>query len=180
MLLLAVVLFSGCGPKGEDGDTYMALDWVYSPLFIDFPMLPDVVVSETYYFHPDGTYYGAYIAWDGTYWVFDYSIEADEGEWGFLDLPGQDGADRFYTLYLYSWGPELYSLDLGKSADGEPLEKACAATAERDTSETRSVGSAPAAPDLSVYDLGDPKEYFFESSGFGYRLRVTGRSYAPR
>ena len=103
-LALALLLLVGCGPQGEDGTSYLALDWTFQPLTIDFPQLPAVVVPDTYYWHPEGLYYGEYVAWDGSWWVFDYRIEVDPGDWGIGGFPGADGADRFYTMYLYSRG----------------------------------------------------------------------------
>ena len=47
------------------------------------------------------------------------------GQEGFLFLPGEDGADRFYTMYLYSWGPGLYYFDVTAKAlalEGQALK----------------------------------------------------------
>ena len=185
--LLAVFALSGCGPKGEDGDTYMALDWVYAPRYIDFPMLPHLVIAENYYNHPEGVHYAAYVAWDGTFWDFEYAIEVDEGYWGFMDIPGADGADRFYTLYLYSWGPEMYLLELGKAADAGVRAAAAAASEEAakaaelgmQGSQERRLQAAEARPDLSGYDLEEGDAYGFESRGDGWRISIRGRGYAP-
>jgi len=188
--LLAVFALSGCGPKGEDGDAYMALDWVYAPRYIDFAMLPDVVIAENYYGHPQGVYYAAYVAWDGTFWDFEYTIEVDEGYWGFMDIPGVDGADRYYTLYLYSWGPEMYLLELGKYVAGASRAAAGEPAAEEETArraelgiearEARRLRAAEAPPDLSGYDLDAVEPYSFESRGEGWRVSIRGMGYVPQ
>ena len=112
LLGLIVLAFStGCGLQGEDGTSYLALDWVYAPQQLYFPAMPSLGLAGVHYQHPEGTYYGEYIAWDGSYYSFYYMIEVNEGEYGAALLPGADGMDRYYTMYLYSWGPQLYYVD---------------------------------------------------------------------
>jgi hypothetical protein len=186
-LALTLLLLAGCGPQGEDGTSYLALDWTYTPISIDFPELPAVVVPETYYWHPEGVYHGEYIAWDGSGHIFNYEIQVDEGDWGFGGYTGADGADRFYTMYLYSWGPELSYVELSKSLslvqpapDGE-------APAAREQAMAAALGLQPSsggrltsgAIDPAHFDLDHPEPYRFESSGPGYRLLIEGQRYRP-
>jgi hypothetical protein len=189
VLTLVLSVLSGCGPQGEDGDSYMSLDWVYAPRYIDIPMLPSVVVAKAYYEHPDGYYDAAYIAWDGSYWVFQYRIEIDRGSWGFLDIPGADGADRYYTMQLYSWGPELTYMEVWKSLSGldaeEPAsrersraeELGVAPSRERSYEESSAAGDEPV--DISLYDTENPHDYTFETGGPGYRITIQGKRYSP-
>jgi hypothetical protein len=188
-LALALLLLVGCGPRGEDGTSYLALDWAnnYAPLSIDFPQLPDTVVQGTYYWHPEGLYHGEYVAWEGSWWVFSYRIEVDEGDWGIGGFTGADGADRFYTMYLYSWGPELSYVELSQSLslvkpsptgeDPAAREQARAAALGLQPSSGRSVSSG--AIDASRFDLAHPEPYHFERTGPGYRLLIEGQRYSP-
>jgi hypothetical protein len=186
-LALALLLLVGCGPQGDDGTSYLSLDWTYAPLSIDFPQLPDTVVPGTYYWHPEGLHPGEYVAWDGSWWVFTYRIEVDEGDWGFGGWPGADGSDRFYTMYLYSWGPELSYVEISQSLSlVEPLpsgenpaarEQSKAASLGLQPSTARRVTSAPA--DAARFDLEHPEPYRFERTGAGYRLLIEGQRYRP-
>ena len=145
------------------------------------------MVPGTYYWHPEGVHHGEYIAWDGSGHIFNYEIQVDEGDWGIGGYPGADGADRFYTMYLYSWGPELSYVELSKSLslvqpapDGE-------APAAREQAKAASLGLQPSsggrlasgAIDPARYDLDHPEPYRFEQSGPGYRLLIEGQRYRP-
>ena len=186
-LALALLLLVGCGPQGEDGTSYLALDWTYTPLTIDFQQLPAVVVPGTYYWHPEGLYHGEYIAWEGSLWVFNYRIEVDEGDWGIGGFTGAEGADRFYTMYLYSWGPELSYVELSSSLslvqphpdseDPAAREQARAAALGVQPSSARS--PAAGAIDAARFDLDHPEPYRFERTGPGYRLLIEGQRYSP-
>jgi len=187
VLALTLLLLVGCGPQGEDGTSYLALDWTYTPLTLDFPQLPAAVVPGTYYWHPEGLYHGEYVAWEGSWWVFNYRIEVDDGDWGIGDIPGPDGADRFYTMYLYSWGPELSYVELSSSLslvqphpageDPAAKEQARAAALSLQPSSTRQAPST--AIDATRFDLDHPEPYRFERTGPGYRLLIEGHRYAP-
>jgi hypothetical protein len=187
-LALALLLLVGCGPQGEDGTSYLALDWTYQPRTIDFPQMPAVVVPGTYYWHPEGLFYGEYVAWDGGWWVFDYRIEVDPGDWGIGGFAGADGADRFYTMYLYSTGPELSYVELSRSlslvqphpAGENPAvrEQARAAALGVQPPSAGSVASGPV--DAARFDLDHPEPYHFERTGPGYRLWIEGRRYSPK
>jgi hypothetical protein len=183
--LIAFVFLSGCGVLGEDGTSYMALDWVYAPQQLYFPAMPPFGQVGVHYQHPDGTYYGEYVAWDGSYYSFYYTVEVNEGEYGVMLLPGPDGMDRYYTMYLYSWGPELYYVDQSKSftptgIESGSLERARADQLGLEPSRSAEVGNQRTTLDESDYDLDDPQEYLFESQGPGYSLRIEGRRYPPK
>jgi hypothetical protein len=186
-LALALLLLVGCGPQGEDGTSYLALDWTYQPLTIDFPQLPAVVVPDTYYWHPEGLYYGEYVAWDGSWWVFDYRIQVDAGDWGIGGFPGADGADRFYTMYLYSTGPELSYVELSQSLSLVQPHPAGENPAAKEQARAAALGVQPSSPrqissgtvDASRFDLDHPEPYRFERTGPGYRLLIEGRRYSP-
>ena len=189
--LITFVFLSGCGVQGEDGTSYMALDWVYAPRQLYFPAVPSFGQVGVHYQHPEGTYYGEYVAWTGSYYSFYYTIEVNEGEHGLMLLPGPDGMDRYYTMYLYSWGPELYYVDdeQSKSFTPEPagtesdsLERTKADRLGLEPSSTRSaeVGNQQMSLDESGYELEDRKEYLFESQGPGYSLRIEGYRYDPK
>ncbi len=187
LVALALVAFAlaGCGPQGEDGASYLALDWTYEPLSIDFPSLPPEVYAGAFYPHGEGLFHAEYIAWEGTLWSFDYQIEVNHGEWGIGDLPGEDGADRFYTMYLYSDGPELYFVDLSQSLslvqpnptgeDPAAAERAKAAGLGLQPAEGRRLSAG--LVDRSRYDLEHPTPYRYERTGPGYRLLIEGEHY---
>jgi hypothetical protein len=187
-LALALLLLVGCGPKGEDGTSYLALDWTYAPQSIDFAQLPEVVVPGTYYWHPEGLYHGEYVAWEGSWWVFSYRIEVDEGDWGIGGFTGADGADRFYTMYLYSWGPELSYVELSQSLSLVKPNPSGEDPAAREQARAAALGLQPSpgrratsgAADASRFDLEHPEPYHFERTGPGYRLLIEGQRYSPR
>ncbi len=186
-LALALLLLVGCGPQGDDGTSYLALDWTYQPQSVDFPLLPDVVAPETYYWHPEGLYHGEYVAWEGSWWSFNYRIAVDEGDWGIGGLPGPDGADRFYTMYLYSWGPELSYVELSKSLSLVEPHPAGEDPAAREQARAEALGLQPSATrqatsgavDPARFDLEHPEPYRFERTGPGYRLLIEGQRYSP-
>lgn len=189
--LIAFLSLLGCGLKGEDGTSYLALDWVYAPRQLYFPAMPSFGQLGIYYQHPEGTYYGEYVAWDGSYYSFYYTIAVNEGDYGVMLLPGSNGMDRYYTMYLYSWGPELSYIDdeQSKSFTHEPtgtkndsLERTQADRLSFEPLPSRSaeVFNKEVTLDGSDYELDNPQEYFFESQGPGYSLRIEGHRYPPK
>jgi len=165
----------------------MALDWVYAPYWLYFPAMPLSGYAGTYYRHPTGTHYGEYIAWDESYYSFYYTIECNEGDKGFLFCRGDDGADRYYDMWLYSWGPELYHFDASlqgmqasKTVTLNPKitqEEAKALSLALQPSRERSFANQTARLDSSAYDLDHPEPYLYEKSGPGFILRIEGTGY---
>ena len=188
---VVVVLSTGCGWQGADGTSYLALDWVYAPQRLYFPEMPALVLADVHYQHSAGTYYGEYIAWDGSYYSFYYTIEVNEGEYGSGMLPGDDGMDRYYTMYLYSWGPELYYFDdldsksLISSDSGLPHAPALEERLHADESGLEPAGSREVENGritLEDYDLDvdSSQSYLYESRGSGYTLRIEGTRVPPK
>ncbi len=112
LLVMGLFILIGCGKDGDDGKSYIAIDWVFTPLsYADSnSATPGTVYAGTFYRTKKGTYNFSYTAWDGSAYVGTYTIKVEEGEEGgplpFMD--GEDGEDRHYELWLYSFGPELY------------------------------------------------------------------------
>jgi hypothetical protein len=189
MLLAGALLLglSACGIRGEDGKAYLALDWTYTPQTVYFPMLPRVVSAGTYYEHPAGTYYGEYTAWNWDFYSFYYTLEINEGTYGTAGWPGEDGADRLYSMFLSSWGPELYYFeDRGRSSNESDSSLAEAAAKELSRSpeytggtpsRERTMPSEKRSLDPERYDLDNPEEFVLEKSGPGWRLTVEGLHY---
>jgi hypothetical protein len=184
----AALVLSGCGPKGRDGRAYLSLDWTYAPQDLYFPLLPPVISAGTYYPHPAGTYEGAYTAWDWTYYHFWYTIEINEGDYGFAGLPGDDGADRFYRIYLYASGPRVVYFD---GPDMALAPSAAAGPALQEEARAKELGLQPPqrdslenleqerALDPTVLDLENPESYHYESSGPGWKVTIEGERYRP-
>jgi hypothetical protein len=108
-LAIMALLPAGCGKDGAAGLAYLALDWVGLPFYYNDTNAgtPFTVYQGVEYQSQPGTYNFDYKAWDGTVWVGTYKIEVNAGEKGGLIANGADGADRHYTLWLYSTGPSL-------------------------------------------------------------------------
>jgi hypothetical protein len=194
VVILGLIVFafnSGCGMQGEDGTSYLALDWVYAPQQLYFPAMPPLGLAGVHYQHPEGTYYAEYVAWDGSYYSFYYTIEVNEGEYGAALLPGADGMDRYYTMYLYSWGPELYYLDdldskslilgsRGAPAASVLLEQQKADQSNLEPSGGSEIRSTRIELDESVYDIDKAQDYLFESRDPQYNLRIQGYRCLPK
>ena len=178
---------SACGSRGSDGRAYLALDWTYTPKSVYFPMLPPVISAGTYYQHPAGTYYGEYTAWNWDFYSFWYTLTINEGTYGYGSWPGEDGADRFYLIYLTGGGPELYCYELsyraleGLEAPGPGVpegESSPPPGSEADRQPT--LRSDPRSPEPGRYDLDNPEEFRREYSGPGWSLILEGKRYPPR
>jgi len=129
MLALVLLVASGCGedgsmgPQGDPGRSFIAVIWVGTPLSFgaDDPAFPAVVFSNTYYESSEGTYGFGYVAWDGSSWIGNYTIEIQEGlpggpgeEGGFFPWEsgsdgekGLPGGNLYYVLGLFSIGPSF-------------------------------------------------------------------------
>ena len=113
------------------------------------------------------------------------------GDKGFLFCRGDDGADRYYDMWLYSWGLEFYYFD-DESLQGLPSSKADALASKisREQTKALSLQAQPAKTkgfanqalrlDAKDFDLEHPEPYLYERSGPGYSLRIEGASYRPK
>ena len=108
----------------------------------------------------------------------------NRGEAGGSLSPGEDVADRYYLMYLYSWGPEFYYYDdLSLARINSAAEGVSRLNRE---AEPESAGSLPnRAPlesvlGLCLYDLDHPQPYIYERTGPRYRLEIEGRRYRPQ
>lgn len=120
-----LVALAGCGVPGDDGHTYLAIDWSSAPEALFFPAFPQTIYAGEYVEHEAGSYEGEYVAWDGTYWEADYWIEVDPGGEAPLFGTGDHGDDYYLSLWLWSFGPEIYT--------DEIESRAAASGAERDS-----------------------------------------------
>ncbi|MBN1835140.1 MAG: hypothetical protein JW820_04765 [Spirochaetales bacterium] len=179
-----LLMLSACGMRGADGKAFLALNWAGTPETVYFPMLPPFITAGTYYEHPEGTYYGEYTAWNWDFYSFWYTIEIDEGSYGVGVWPGEDGADRFYLMYLNSWGPELYYSE-ARDLAAKDLEAAADAVAERELAlaagtepgREPEVASRRLELDPGRYDVDNPEQFRRVESGPGWSLTVEGLRY---
>lgn len=104
------ILICACGEDGDDGTSYIAIDWVSTPqsYWDDNPGIPYTFYAGQYYESSAGSYDFEYTAWDGSFWYGNYKITVDKGEDGELFSNGSDGEDRYFELWLYSSGPGFY------------------------------------------------------------------------
>ncbi len=124
-----LVALGGCGVPGDDGRTYLAIDWSSAPEALYFPAFPQTIYAGEYVEHEAGSYEGEYVAWDGTYWEADYWIEVDPGGDAPLFGTGDHGDDYYLSLWLWSFGPEIYTDEIesraaASGADGDPTRLA--------------------------------------------------------
>lgn len=118
VLMAAALLAAGCGVPGDPGRTYLAIDWAYAPQVLYFPAFPQLIIAGEYVEHAAGSYVGEYIAWDGTYWVADYWITVEPGGPAPLVGSGDHGDDYYLSLWLWSFGPEIYTDEIVARAIG--------------------------------------------------------------
>ncbi|MFO7730644.1 MAG: hypothetical protein R6V86_07760 [Spirochaetia bacterium] len=102
-VLLIVSVLAGC--TGAPGEAFLAYSWASAPLSLydDNPSVPDTVTNGEYVKTGEGSFYMEYTAWDGSGWWMTYTITAKPGEAMF-----QDGADAYFEISLYSFGPSFY------------------------------------------------------------------------
>ena len=119
-VVLIVVLLVGC--TGAPGEAFLAYSWVTAPLSLydENPAVPATVSNGEYVESDEGSYYMEYTAWDGSGWWMTYTITAQPGEPMF-----QDGADAYFEISLYSFGPSFYEWSyprgLATTSEVEPL-----------------------------------------------------------
>jgi hypothetical protein len=157
LLLLSAVLaltLSGC----VAGTSYLAFSYttVSPPSNFYFEEFPAGFYYDTYYEHPEGTYYGEYT--NGYFFSFTYTIEANAG---FLS----PGNNRYYTMYLDPSGPDLYYFNSSAALRGK-------------TGKGSAKGEVTNAPiDTSPYDMAHPEPFSYEKSFPGGIFRITGNKY---
>ncbi|MFP4409734.1 MAG: hypothetical protein ACLFPW_14525 [Spirochaetaceae bacterium] len=106
---------TGCGGDGSDGKAHIAYTWLYGP--ISFYTEDPAFETQTHIYNGEfrqsraGTWYFEYVAWDDSYWFGEYEIYINEGESGGLFSEGEDGADLYFELAAYSFGPSFYVWD---------------------------------------------------------------------
>ena len=112
-LAATMLLLLGCGSDGKPGDVFIAINWIGLPMYYNDtnPSVPQTFYAGTYYPAVEGTFTFVYQAWDGSNWSGSYTISADPGEDGgfFPWSDGEDGKDRYFTLWLLSDGPLVES-----------------------------------------------------------------------
>lgn len=112
-VLLLLALFTSCGDDGESGEASIAIDWVGRPNYYDDtnPAIPQVFYPGQYYHAVVGTFTFLYEAWDASVWSGSYTVSLDPGEDGgfFPWDDGEDGEDKYFTLWLLSTGPYFES-----------------------------------------------------------------------
>jgi hypothetical protein len=108
-VVVAAFVALGCGVAGDPGHTYLAINWSSAPEALYFPAFPQIVVTGEYVEHAAGAYVGEYVAWDGTYWVANYTISVEAGGEAPLFGTGDHGDDHYLSLWLWSFGPEIYT-----------------------------------------------------------------------
>lgn len=113
--LLGIALLgtlTGCGGDGQDGKGYIAYTWLYGP--ISFYTEDPAFETQSYIYNGEfresrpGRWYFEYLAWDDSLWYGTYEIYINEGESGGLFSEGDDGADLYFQLACYSFGPSFY------------------------------------------------------------------------
>jgi hypothetical protein len=160
--MLILFLLASCGVRGPEGQTFLALNWTSLPQAMNFPAFPSTIFAGEYINHPAGDYFGEYIAWDGSYWNASYWIEVEEGSPGFLFIPGDAGDEYYLSMWLYSFGPSIYT-DGVISRSVSPAADQPEASARRITID----GQPPAAGDAIVPGPGKGRRY-----GAGYPKRI--------
>ncbi len=114
--LFSLTVFSCSGKDGKDGNAYLSINWVYAPTYYNDTnsSIPYTFYKGVKYRSLPGTYSFIYTAWSGDTWSGNYTITINSGEKGkstLLIIPknGSKGADKNFSLYLYSFGPSLYN-----------------------------------------------------------------------
>ena len=111
-IALMIVVFGGCkGDNGQDGRVYLTFDWDYA--LVEWGSSIDIYSMRygvNYEVSP-GTYSFNYTLYDGEYEVSRYgyfTLVSNPGEEGKMFHDGDDGADRYYTLYFGWYDASLY------------------------------------------------------------------------
>lgn len=107
-------LLIGCGQNGEDGDAYISFTWNTTPewYYDDNPSVPSTIHKNRDYNTEAGKYEFSYKIYDSHangYWTYsgNYKITINQGKKGSFLVDGDDGADKYFALYLGVNGPEI-------------------------------------------------------------------------
>jgi len=173
--LLSFTMLTGCGKDGDDGQSFIAIDWVYSPqsYWDNNSAVPYGFYAGQYYNSQAGTYDFRYTAWDGSSWVGTYTITVDEGEdadFFLLFVDGEDGVDRYFKFWLYSFGP---SFDQTQSILEKEASKGLDAGLDESDSTDTLIKSE--MPDEALIGFFDSDVIVIEKQQGRYKMRVEYR-----
>jgi hypothetical protein len=110
LVLTSLLLLVNC--KGPDGEASLKYWWTGTLYAISDtnPSTPATIYNNQYFKTNTGTFRTEYVSWDGSGWWINYTITVNEGEPFF-----EAGADTWYEIALYSYGPVLYEWDYARS-----------------------------------------------------------------
>ncbi|MDH5632243.1 MAG: hypothetical protein OEZ10_04530 [Gammaproteobacteria bacterium] len=112
VVALIGIMLAGC-QDGKDGDAFLAFFWVAPPVSYsdNNPSIPPTIILQEQYSVEPGTYGFTYTAWDNSVWSGTYTITIEEGIIGLFPLvPGPDGEDSHFELWLFSIGPSFWDV----------------------------------------------------------------------
>ena len=110
LLSAALMFLAGCGSDGDDGFAYLsfAWDWTVDAYYDNNPDIPYTIDDGSNYRVYPGRYFYEYSCSDGagSYWGYEgyYLIDINLGEDGGIFRDGDDGADPYLLLGLWSEG----------------------------------------------------------------------------
>lgn len=173
--LLSFTMLTGCGKDGDYGQSFIAIDWVYSPqsYWDNNSAVPYVFYAGQYYNSQPGTYDFQYTAWDGSSYSGLYTITVDEGEDApllLLFVDGEDGVDKYFTLWLFSFGPSFYQTR--SILEKEASKGLDAGLDESDNTDTLSKSDMP---DEALISSFDSDVIVIEKQQGRYKMRVEYR-----
>lgn len=106
------LLIIGCGQDGDDGDAFISFNWNTTPEWYwdDNPSIPNTITRNRNYKTGTGNYDFSYEIYDSqwyAYWTYTgtYKITINQGEKGSFLLDGEDGDDKYFSLFLGVDGP---------------------------------------------------------------------------
>jgi hypothetical protein len=111
---LISTLLTGC-IDGDDGYAYLAFYWIGTPQSYadNNPGVPATIFWLEEYLVNPGTYSFSYVAFEGSAYAGTYTITEEEGEPGiFPFIPGEDGEDNHFELWLFSSGPSFWETSI--------------------------------------------------------------------
>ncbi len=165
--VILCVFITSCGQPGEDGTAFVAIEWVYSPQALYFPVFPNSIITGEYIEHDPGVYMGEYIDWDGSYWSVTYEVTIDEGGEPGLFTDGLDGEDKYFSLWLYSFGPGYYQDRSFPNIVGTKGEPSFSASSD----------NLEFTVDSSIFNFNDPEYHHEQLETGGTRIDIQYRGY---